>query len=150
MHAEFNIAYPYWTDPQRFAAWLGPDGADMRFDESIEGMWQMDTADGARKYGKIDYIRKEKPDLLVYTQHFCSADGTFCKAPFSSTYPDRLRATVQFSPVGTSCQIHFRWTIEGEYTAEEAATFSALKDAMREGWTASFKKLEQLLLHTVA
>lgn len=158
MHPEFAISwtfegdsttlYTYWTKPDLFVAWLGPDGANMHFssfDPAGECMWRMDMADGSHKYGKIQYLLLQTPSLLVYTQHFCTAEGHFCKAPFAANYPDTLRATVRFTPLGDKCQVHFTWTIEGEATELERETFVGLQQAMAEGWSASFRKLERIL-----
>lgn len=103
---DIESVFEMWTNPDSFSRWLGPDGAEMKFltanvAEGGSSFWTMNTADGLTKFGKIDYKAINPNHLLVYTQHFCDAQGNFIKAPFSETYPDTLLTIVRFTQTKT-------------------------------------------------
>ncbi|MGC4128295.1 MAG: SRPBCC domain-containing protein [Bergeyella sp.] len=148
---DIKTAFEMWTNPDRFASWLGPDGAEMTFltanvVENGTSLWTMTTNDGMTKFGQINFKTIKPNHLLVYIQNFCDKDGNFIKAPFSDTYPDYLLTTINFSEEENATKVNVKWEIFGNATAEEKQTFAEMKEIMKIGWTASFQKLDTLLL----
>ncbi|MGB4773979.1 MAG: SRPBCC domain-containing protein [Daejeonella sp.] len=142
--------FEMWVNPNNFSRWLGPDGAEMRFlsaniKEGGSSLWTMTTPDGLTKYGKINFKTIKPDQLLVYNQHFCDKDGNFIKAPFSATYPDSLKTTVNFSEIEETTVLKVKWEIDGQASEQERQTFNGMKEIMKGGWTASFQKLDSLL-----
>ncbi len=147
---DIKTAFEMWTNPNSFSSWLGPDGAEMTFLTAnvVEGgtsLWTMTTPDGLTKFGQINFNTIKPNDFLVYTQNFCDKDGNFIKAPFSSTYPDYLLTTVNFSEAENATKVSVKWGIFGNATEQEKQTFTEMKEIMKVGWTASFHKLDNLL-----
>lgn len=147
---DMKTAFEMWTNPNSFSSWLGPDEAEMNFltanvVENGTSLWTMTTPDGLTKFGQINFKIIKPNDLLVYTQNFCDKNGKFIKAPFSATYPDTLLATVKFSEKENATNVNVRWEILGNTTEQEKQTFTGMKEIMKGGWTASFKKLDNLI-----
>ncbi|MCO5241329.1 MAG: SRPBCC domain-containing protein [Chitinophagaceae bacterium] len=147
---DMKTAFEMWTNPNSFSSWLGPDEAEMTFltanvVENGTSLWTMTTPDGLTKFGQINFKIIKPNDLLVYTQNFCDKNGKFIKAPFSATYPDTLLATVKFSEKENATNVNVRWEILGNATEQEKQTFTGMKEIMKGGWTASFKKLDNLI-----
>lgn len=148
--ADACSVFRMWIDPDRFASWMGPEGAKMNFittdvTEGGKSLWSM-TTDGMTKYGQICFNSILPDNLLVYTQNFCNENGSFAKAPFSDSYPDYLQTTVSFTAEEERItKVHVKWEVKGRYTAIEKQTFEDMIDVMKAGWSDSFRKLEELL-----
>lgn len=147
---DLKKVFEMWTNPDSFASWLGPDGAEMKFlttdvSEGGSSFWTMTTPDGLTKFGKINFKTIRPNELLVYSQNFYDKDGNFNKAPFSNTYPDSLLTTINFSQNGDTTNLTMKWEINGSATEQEKETFAGMRDIMKGGWTASFVKLDKLL-----
>ncbi|MFT4019635.1 MAG: SRPBCC domain-containing protein [Agriterribacter sp.] len=147
---DMKTVFEMWTNPNSFSSWLGPDGAEMTFltadvVENGTSLWTMTTPDGLTKFGQINFKTIKLNDLLVYTQNFCDKNGNFIKAPFSATYPDTLFTTVKFSEKDNAINMNVKWEIFGNATEQEKQTFTDMKEIMKGGWTASFKKLDKLI-----
>ena len=148
--ADACSVFRMWTDPDRFASWMGPEGAKMNFittdvSEGGEAIGSM-TSDGMTKYGQIRFNSIQPDNLLVYTQNFCDEDGSVTKDLFSDSYPDYLQTTVSFIKQGEEVtKVHVKWEANGKHAEIEKQTFEDMIDVMKAEWSDSFRKLEELL-----
>lgn len=155
-NADINKVYKMWVKPEKFAKWLGPNGAVMTYvskNVKVGGTshWKMTTPDGMTKFGKINYQEIKSPSLLVYTQFFCDKDGNPAKLPIPVPYPDVLKTTVNFEKLDgnktdkNKTNVIVKWEISGDSTPAERKTFRDMKGVMTNGWGQSFSKLDALL-----
>lgn len=140
-----------WTNPNHFSNWMGPTGSSMEIlsadvKEGGSLFYSMINADGSQMYGKVNYLKIQPHDLLIYTQNFCDKNGDLCKPPFAPTWPDTMRTTVKFSAEGPDeTRITLNWEVDGPATDVERKTFNDAKPGMTVGWTGSFDKLDDLV-----
>src|SRR5262249_5096988 len=67
--------FEVWTNPRHLSQWLPPTGFQMqmaRVDIKPGGtsFYSM-TGNGFTMYGRIEYLKIEKPDFIAYKQQFC-------------------------------------------------------------------------------
>ena len=139
-----------WTDPKHFAKWLPPTGMTMEFIEvdirpGGRGFYKM-TGNGMTMWGKVNYLKIEKPQLVVYTQEFSDEKGNMSRHPKLPTWPERMLSTVTLTAEGPDqTRVSVTWEPAATATAGELAVFVSIKAGMTQGWTGSFDKLEELL-----
>ena len=140
-----------WTDPKHFSQWLPPTGFTMQFMRCEirpggEGFYAMSGAGGMKMYGKVNYIKIEKPDTIVYTQQFADEHGNLARHPMAPTWPATNLTTVKLTAEGDNeTRVTVTWEPFGDVTPEELATFVAARAGMTQGWTGSFDKLDAYL-----
>jgi len=148
--------FEMWTKPEHFSKWLPPVGMTMEFIEADireggRGFYKM-TGNGMTMWGKVHYLKIEKPQLIVYTQEFSDEHGNMSRHPKLPTWPERMLTTVTLTPEGTGggeqTRVNVKWEPQGAVTAEELAVFVSIKAGMTQGWTGSFDKLEALVAKT--
>jgi uncharacterized protein YndB with AHSA1/START domain len=149
--APLDLMFKMWTDPKHFAQWLPPTGATMEFIHCDirtggESFYVMPTSSGVKMYGKVNYLKIEKPDTLVYTQQFCDENENLSRHPFAPTWPATMLTMVKLTEEGPNrTRVTITWEPYGEATAEEVETFVKAKAGMTQGWTGSFDKLDAYL-----
>lgn len=142
--------FEMWTDPKHFAQWLPPTGFKMEFihcdiKPGGSGFYRM-TNGQVEMYGKVNYLKIEKPDTLIYTQQFSDKDGGISHHPMAPTWPETMLTTVKLTAEGSEAtRVTVTWEPYGAATAEEIATFIKARGGMTQGWTGSFDKLEDYL-----
>lgn len=142
--------FAMWTDPKHFAQWLPPTGFKMEFihcdiKPGGSGFYRM-TNGQVEMYGKVNYLKIEKPDTLIYTQQFSDKDGGISRHPMAPTWPETMLTTVKLTAEGPEAtRVTVTWEPYGAATAEEIATFIKARGGMTQGWTGSFDKLEDYL-----
>jgi uncharacterized protein YndB with AHSA1/START domain len=142
--------FEMWTDPNHFSQWLAPTGFEMQFvraDIRTGGSSFYFMAGPAMKmYGRVEYLKIEKPGTIVYTQQFCDEHEKPSRHPMSPTWPATMLTTVQFTPEGLDqTRITVTWEPYGATTPEEVDTFIKARGGMTMGWTGSFDKLDEYL-----
>ena len=141
--------FELWTVPSHFSQWLPPTGATMKFLEADirpggSAFYQMSAPGGIEMFGRVHYQRIERPDFLLYTQQFCTAQGAMARHPLAPTWPETMLTEVRLAEEGPSrTRVTVTWEPYGEVTPEELATFCAARAGMTQGWTGSFDKLER-------
>ena len=149
--APIDLMYEMWSDPKHFSQWLAPTGFEMKFlhadiQPGGSSSYVM-TGPGITMYGRANYIKMEKPRLLVYTQEFCDEKGNLARHPMAPTWPATMLTTVLLTEEGPdSTRVTITWEPYGSTSAEELATFIQARAGMTMGWTGSFDKLEAFLL----
>jgi uncharacterized protein YndB with AHSA1/START domain len=139
--------FEMWTDPKHFSQWLAPAGFSMEFiraDIKTGGssVYSM-SGNGMTMYGRADYIKIEKPNLIIYTQQFVDKDEKISRHPLAPTWPETMLTVVQLNAEGPDrTRVTVTWEPYGKTTAEELATFLQARAGMTLGWTGSFDKLE--------
>lgn len=153
--APIDVLFEMWTNPKQFAKWIAPTGFDLEFFRSdIKAGGStfscMSNAAGNKMYGRAEYLKIEKPNLIVYTQQFCDENEKLSRHPMAPTWPATMLTTVQLTPEGPDqTRVTLTWECYGDTTPEELATFVNARAGMTQGWTGSFDKLEETLLQKV-
>jgi uncharacterized protein YndB with AHSA1/START domain len=147
-----DTMYDLWTKPEHFVRWLPPTGFKMRFinvdvKPGGQGFYEMSAQNNSMKmYGKVNYIKFERPHLIQYTQQFADEKGNIARHPMAPTWPETMLTTVTLAEEGAGrTRVTVSWEPYGQATAEEVATFVKQKAGMTQGWTGSFDKLDELL-----
>ena len=149
--AGIDTVFEMWANPQHLQQWMGPAGSSMALIESDvrEGgglRYGMTNAAGLAMYGRIRYLKINRPHLLVYTQSFSDPEGRISKPPFAPTWPDAMLTMVTFAEEGPAeTRVTVQWSVYGDATDAERRTFHDAKSGMTGGWTGSFDKLEEVL-----
>ena len=97
-------------------------------------------------YGRAEYDVVQRPDRIEYTQVFTDEQENTVRHPAAPTWPAKMRTTVMLVAEGpATTRVTIRWSVEGDATPEEMATFVSGRAGMTMGWTGSFDKLEAVL-----
>lgn len=132
-----------WTDPQRFAAWWGPNGFTTtvrRLDVRPGGTYHycMHGPDGTDYWGTGAYLQVDPPRRLLMTDDFSDAEGNVVPASHYGL-PDRI---------GTShVEVTFEEAGEGRtrLTLRHTGLSGEDHDGAMQGWTEMVDKLEAVL-----
>jgi uncharacterized protein YndB with AHSA1/START domain len=151
--APLQTMFEMWTDPKHFAKWLPPTGFDMEFIRCDirpggSGFYRMAGGgpNAMKMYGRVEYLKIEKPDRIVYTQQFCDENEKIARHPMSPTWPETMLTTVTLTAEGPEqTRVAVVWEPYGNATPQEIDTFVKAKGGMTQGWTGSFDKLEAYL-----
>ena len=148
--APINVMYEMWTDPKHFTNWMPPTGFEMQFLRSDVrpggSAFYVMTGNGIKMYGRTEYLKFEKPNLISYKQQFCDENEKISRHPMSQLWPETMLTTVQLSEEGADqTRVTITWEPIGETTQQEIETFVKAKAGMTQGWTGSFDKLEAYL-----
>ncbi|MDX2019655.1 MAG: SRPBCC domain-containing protein [Deltaproteobacteria bacterium] len=148
--ADINTMFDLWTNPAHFAQWLPPVGMTMEYLRADirpggSSFFCM-SGNGLTMYGRGNYQKIQKPNLIVYTQSFCDKDEQPARHPLAPTWPAEMLTTVTLTEEEPNrTRVTVQWQVHGEATAVERETFHQGKPGMTQGWTGSFDKLEALL-----
>lgn len=150
--APLEEMFRMWTDPACIAQWLPPTGFTMEFlraDIQPGGSTFYRMTNGKLTlHGRAKYLQIEKPNRLLYAQQFCDEQGDLSRHPMAPIWPETMLTTVLFtaeSPDKT--RVTVTWEPYENATLEEIAAFIQMRGSMTLGWTGSFDKLEELLVH---
>jgi uncharacterized protein YndB with AHSA1/START domain len=150
--APIALMYELWTDPKHFAQWLPPTGFTMKFLKADirpggEATYSMTAVNGGMTmFGRVTYLKFEKPHTIQYTQQFTDEKGKVTRHPGAPTWPETMLTTVRLTeetPART--RVTVTWEVHGEATKEEVNAFVKERAGMTQGWTGSFEKLEAYL-----
>jgi uncharacterized protein YndB with AHSA1/START domain len=148
--APIALMFEMWTKPEHFSRWLPPTGLEMEFIEADirvgqHAMYCM-RGNGITLYGRVDYLKIEKPGTIVYTQQFCDEHRNVSRHPMAPTWPETMLTTVQLTAEGSDrTRVTVTWEPHGPTTREELDAFIQERGGMTQGWTGSFDKLEGYL-----
>lgn len=142
--------YEMFTDPKHLAQWLGPTGSTMETisaDIRVGGRMRYSMSFGdLTMYGSLTYRELHKPDRIAYTQDFRTKDDKISRHPMAPTWPETMLTVIELASEGPSeTRVTITWSVVGEASPEERATFHKEKGGMTQGWTGSFDKLEEYL-----
>jgi uncharacterized protein YndB with AHSA1/START domain len=149
--APIERMWQMWTDPAHFAQWLAPKGFDMKFievdiREGGSSFYVMASAQNNHMYGRAEYMKVEKPHLLLYRQQFTDSHGNVSRHPMAPTWPETMETRVQFTTEDDhATRVTVTWRVVGAATREEIDTFTEGRAGMTMGWSGSFDKLENYL-----
>lgn len=148
--APIDRIYEMWTDPEHLARWLPPAGATMQFfrtEPRIGGtsFYAMRLDGGLAIYGRLTYLALEKPDRIVYLQHFCDEKEVVIRPPFFADWPLAMLTTVELvSESPDSTRVTVRWEPQ-DANPDDVSEFVKQRGSMTMSWTGSFDKLEALV-----
>src|SRR5690348_7885876 len=146
-----DLMFRMWTDPKHLAQWLAPTGFTMQFVRADikpggNSFYFMSGPGGNKMYGRIQYLKIEKPHRIVYTQQFSDEKENIARHPMAPTWPASMLTVVQLAEEGPDrTRVTVTWEPHGPTTPEELETFIKGKAGMTQGWTGSFDKLEGYL-----
>jgi len=151
--ATLQSMFEMWTNPKHLSQWLPPTGFKMDFIKADikpggSSFYFMTGKGDMKMYGRAEYLKIEKPNLIIYTQQFCDEHEKVSRHPLAPTWPETMLTTVQLSEEGPDrTRVTVTWEPYGATTAEELETFIKAKGGMAQGWGGSFDKLEMYLAH---
>ena len=146
--APIETVFDMWVNAGHFSRWLGPADTEMEFiDDKIAAgsttFFKMTYATGLTMYGKMSYLKIERPHCIEYTQVFCDENGNLSKHPNVPVWPERMLTRVRLSAEGASqTRVTVTWQPDGTVSREELQAFIDMRTGMTQGWTESFDKLE--------
>jgi uncharacterized protein YndB with AHSA1/START domain len=146
--APLDVMFKMWTDPDHLSQWLPPTGFRMEFISSDirpggSAFYVMTDDRNTTMYGRVEYLKIEKPDRIVYTQQFCDENGKISRHPKAPTWPETMLTTVELAEEGSDrTRVTVIWIPYGAFSREELETFIKSKAGMTQGWTGSFDKLD--------
>jgi uncharacterized protein YndB with AHSA1/START domain len=145
-----DVVFEMWISPKHLAQWLPPTGFEMQFVRSDikagGSSFYVMTGNDLKMYGRAEYLKIEKPDLIVYTQQFCDENEKVSRHPMAPSWPETMLTIVQFAAEGLDqTRVTVTWEPYGTSTREELETFIKFKAGMTQGWTGSFDKLDALV-----
>ena len=149
--APLDLMFEIWTNPQYLLQWLPPTGTTMQFIRADirtgkSSFYAMPLPGGSAMYGRIEYIKVEKPGTITYLQQFCDKEEKISRHPFAPTWPETMITHVQLTTESADrTRVTVTWELYGSVTAEELATFTKARSNMTQGWTGSFDKLDAYL-----
>jgi len=146
--APLDLMFDVWTDPHHLSQWLPPTGFKMEFIRADirpgGSTFYVMEGDRGKMYGRAEYLKIEKPDLIVYTQQFCDLKENITRHPMSPTWPETMLTTVKLTAEGPDrTRVTITWEPYGATTPGELETFIQARGGMTQGWTGSFDKLEE-------
>src|ERR1700722_7985993 len=100
-----ELMFEMWTNPKHFSQWLPPVGFQMQFircdiKSGGSSFYVMTGQGNVKMYGRAEYLRIEKPGLIVYTQQFCDENEKVSRHPMSPTWPETMLTMVQLAEEG--------------------------------------------------
>ena len=149
--APVERVYDAWTQPEQFSRWLGPSDTSMEFIDSEIAIgkttfYKMSYGSGLTMFGKMTYLKMDKPDYLEYSQIFCDESGKLSKHPLVPVWPDTMLTKIYFAGEGSDkTRVTVVWQPHSEASKDEIDAFVQMRDGMTQGWTQSFDKLDDLL-----
>ncbi len=129
-----SLVYKAWTEPERIAEWLGPQGFKgdvIKMDARVGGSYHfhMRAPDGTDHWLRGVHHEIAENERLVYTYAWADAKG-------NATRPETL-VTVTFEDLGgNKTRLTFRQEVFESTTA---------RDMHNGGWNSSFERLAEYL-----
>lgn len=142
-----ELMFEMWTQPEHLSQWLAPQGSSMQFVHADirsggSSFFSM-SGNGITLHGRVQYLRIEKPNLIVYTQQFADKNGNVSRHPLAPNWPETMLTTVLLTAESVgSTRITVTWEPRGDVTGEEWQVFIKERSGMTRGWTGSFDKLD--------
>lgn len=149
--APIETLFKMWVNPKHFSQWLAPTGSHMEFikaDIKTGGhtFYVMTNTAGVKMYGRANYLEVSKPNKIAYTQQFCDEKQNISRHPMAPTWPETMLTTVLLTEEDQDkTRVTITWSVYGEATQAEIATFVQSRGGMTQGWTGSLDKLENYL-----
>jgi uncharacterized protein YndB with AHSA1/START domain len=143
--------FEMWTDPQQFSQWIAPTGFNTEYKRANitpgGSSFYCMTNGQIKMYGRAEYKKIEKPNVIVYTQQFCDENENITRHPMAATWPETMLTAIHLTTEEPNrTRVTITWEPYGTVTAEELQTFIGARGGMTQGWTGSLDKLEEHLL----
>jgi uncharacterized protein YndB with AHSA1/START domain len=145
--APIDLIFDLWTTPEHLAQWVPPAGFTMTFIKSEiktgGKTFSLMSAGDVKMYAKAEYLKIERPGLIVYTQQFSDENENVTRHPMSPTWPETMLTIVNLTAEGENqTRVTITWEPAGPVTLQELDTFVKSRTGMTQGWTGSLDKLE--------
>jgi uncharacterized protein YndB with AHSA1/START domain len=144
-----ELLWEVCTKPEHMKEWFGPKGftgkaANMDFRQRGMYHYCLVSPDGLEMWGKFVYREIIKPERIEFVNFFSDADGGLTRHPMSPTWPREMLSVFIFTEVKTKSTLTIEWSPINP-SEEERKTFNSGMDAMKQGWTGTFERLEAYL-----
>lgn len=145
--APINALFEMWTNPDHMKQWMAPKGFQMELmvGDIREGgrtfyrMW----GSGVEMFGRSQFLKIVKPNLIIYTQQFCDKDENISRHPFAPVWPETMLTHIEFSAEDEHhTRLTITWEPHNSVTPGELGAFIKERSGMTRGWTGSLDKLE--------
>lgn len=149
--APLDLMFKMWTDPEHVSNWSSPTGFRMEYINvdirpGGSSFYLMTNDADVTMYGGVNYLEVQKPNRIVYTQHFADKDGNLSRHPMAPTWPAHMLTVVTLAEEAPNkTRVTIEWEPHGDFTSEELEMFIKAKPGMTQGWTGSLDKLEDHL-----
>jgi uncharacterized protein YndB with AHSA1/START domain len=149
--APIETVFQMWADPRLLSQWLAPTGCSMailrgEIEPGGTVFYSMTGGDGSTMFGRVEFLKIERPGLMVSTQQFCDANERVARHPKAPLWPETVLRTVELAAEGAErTRVTVTWEPRGQVTREELEAFVNARAGMTQGWTGSFDKLEAKL-----
>lgn len=135
-----------WTQRDALLNWFGPKQfplADAALELRPGGTfhYSMQLPDGKKMWGKWVFLEVQSPWRIAFVSSFADESGSVIRAPFSPSFPLRTVSSVSFMTVGDGKTTVTLTGYPLDATPEERATFAAMFDSMRGGWSGTLEQL---------
>jgi len=142
--------YAAWAQPERMAAWSRFGGSAREFSAfdlhpggTVHSVQR--TPDGREDWDLLTVEEVVPNERLAYVQSFSDASGGVVRHPLSDTWPLRMHTTITFANADDGgTRFTLRWS-PVDARPEEAETFAAAADGVRQGWAAMLDGLDAFL-----
>lgn len=138
-----------WTDKDAFAQWWGPKGwvMDVRKLDVVPGgiAHYSQNKNDITMWGRFEYLEIDTPMGLVFVNSFSNEAGEVVRAPFSETWPLKIKNTLTLTatPDGSTALRLVGTPLEP--TPEETATFGGAIPMVQQGFKGTLDQLEAFL-----
>ena len=149
LRAQRELVFQAFTNPEHLVRWWGPEGFEIvvvRKDIRPGGIfhYKQRSPEGDEMWCKLAYDEIEPPERIVFTNGFSDEEGRTARAPFHASWPLEIRNTITFAEQDGLTTLKMRGTPVNP-TAEELKTFSDEIEMVREGFSATFQRLDDYL-----
>jgi uncharacterized protein YndB with AHSA1/START domain len=150
---EFNaprqLVWKAWTEREHLMNWFGPHGcavihANMDIRPGGTLHYAIRMPDGKEMWGKFFYRELVPPHKIVLVNCFSDAAGGVTRHPLHAMWPLEMLTTTTLAESGGKTLLTIEW-VPINATEEERQCFDSMRDGMTQGWTGTFKQLEEYL-----
>jgi uncharacterized protein YndB with AHSA1/START domain len=144
-----ELVWQAWTDREHLKHWFGPHGcavttATLDFRPGGTFHYATRMADGKEMWGKFFYREIVPPHKVVLINCFSDAAGGMIRHPFHAHWPLEMLHTTTLVERDGKTLLTIEW-VPFNATDEERRCFDGMREGMTQGWTGTFKQLEEYL-----
>ena len=144
-----ELVFDAWTQEKHLKEWFGPEGCaivDCKLDLRPGGFFHygMSFMNGQVMYGKWIFKEILRPERIVLISQFADAKGGLSRHPGNPDWPRETLSTTTFEAQGGKTLLTLKW-IPYQASEVERKTFLSASASMEQGWTGTFKQLDEYL-----
>lgn len=147
-----DLMFRLWTEQEHMDSWFGPAGSTVKsstIDVRPGGMnhFCLELPDGTEIWGRFVYTEVSPIDRLMWIHSFSDESGGISRHPMAPEWPLELLTTVVFQSEGENkTRITLTW-VPHNSTDPDIKAFADGMESMNQGWTGTFDKLDEYIVH---